>query len=339
MNTQSSTSFQTVVDTLLDTKKEFPRRYLQEFSDLGTLELKVLLEVWPRVGLNRKLALFDGLEALAEEDTLVSFDDFARALLDDPEPQVRVRALRLLNESQDTKLIPPLLNMLKNDADALVRAEAASTLGLFVALGELEEIPGEAYSEVQAGLLESARGTDEAPIKRRALEALGFSSHDEVVKLIESALNKRDTEWQISALTAIGRSADERWEEEVLRGLTDEDDRIRVAAVEAAGNLALKSARTILLRILDDEDDEEVLGATIWSLSQIGGEDVRTYLENLLDISEDEEQTAFLEEALDNLAFTEDLDRFELLAFNPDELGELDEDDDEEDADEDDEEE
>jgi len=60
------------------------------------------------------------------------------------------------------------------------------------------------------------------------------------------------------------------------------------------------------LRLLEDEDDDEVSGAAIWSLSQIGGEDVRTYLENLLDQSEDEEQTEFLEEALDNLSFTED---------------------------------
>lgn len=337
MNTQS-TSFQTVLDSLLDSKKEFPRRYLQQFSDLGSLELKTLLEVWPRVGLSRKLSLLNGLEDLADEDTLVSFDDFARSLLTDPEPQVRVHALRLLTEAQDTKLIPPLLNMLKNDADLDVRAEAANILGLFVALGELEEIPVDAYSEVQAGLLEAARGTDDALIKRHALEALGFSSHDEVVKLIESALNRRDTEWQISALRAMGRSADDRWEEEVLRGLTDEDNRIRVAAVEAAGNLALKSARTILLRLLDDEDDDDVLTVAIWSLSQIGGEDVRTYLENLLDQTEDDEQAAFLEEALDNLAFTEDLDRFELLSFNPDELGELDEDDEEdEEAEEDDE--
>ena len=72
-----------------------------------------------------------------------------------------------------------------------------------------------------------------------------------------------------------------------------------------------------------------ILSAVIWSLSQIGGEDVRTYLENLLDQLEDDEQIAFLEEALDNLAFTEDLERFDLLAFDPDEeLTEIDEDED-----------
>src|SRR5262245_36334114 len=100
MSTQP-TSFQTVLDSLLDTKKEFPRRYLSLFSDIGTLELKTLQDVWPRVGLSRKLSLLEELDALADEDTLVSFDEFARPLLADPEAAVRIRALRLLSESED----------------------------------------------------------------------------------------------------------------------------------------------------------------------------------------------------------------------------------------------
>ncbi len=45
--------------------------------------------------------------------------------------------------------------------------------------------------------------------------------------------------------------------------------------------------------------------------------DARTYLENLLDATDDEEQVEFLEEALENLEFTEDLERFDLMAFDP----------------------
>jgi hypothetical protein len=67
-----------------------------------------------------------------------------------------------------------------------------------------------------------------------------------------------------------------------------------------------------------------IAGAAIWSLSQIGGEDVRLYLQNLLDNVEDDGQAAFLEEALDNLAFTEDTAIFDLLAFDADEVDELD---------------
>ena len=327
MNT-TSTSFQSVLDALLS-GKEFPRRYLQEFSDIGTLELKTLLDVWPQVKPSRKLTLLEELDALAETDTLVSFDDVARALLTDPEPEVRTRAIRLLDEYEDPKVVPSYLDMLKNDPDLNVRIEAANALHLFVDLGELEEIPANIYHQVEDALLASAASEDNIRVRRTALESLGYSSRPEVTTLIDSAFHREDPAWQASSLVAMGRSADERWTDAVTRSLVHVDDRIRTAAVQAAGELSLQAARPILLKMLGEEEDATILSAVIWSLSQIGGEDVRTYLENLLDVIEDDdEQIAFLEEALDNLAFTEDLDRFDLLAFDPDdELKELDEDD------------
>lgn len=331
MNTEPI-SFQKVLDTLVSDRKDFPRRFLQEFSDIGTLELKILLDVWPRVDLSRKLTLLEDLIALADTDTLVSFDDFARALLTDPDPQVRTRAIRLLNENESTDLIPSYLDMLKNDTDVNVRAEAARILNIYVDLGELEEIPDTMYHQVEDALLASTASEDDVRVRRAALESLGYSSRPEVVTLIESSFHREDPNWQTSALVAMGRSADEeRWADTVTRSLVNEDDRIRKAAVQAAGELSLKSARTLLLKMLGEEEDDTVMSAVIWSLSQIGGEDVRTYLESLLDqIEDDDEKVAFLEEALDNLAFTEDLDRFDLLSFDPDdELVELEEDDDE----------
>lgn len=330
MNTEPI-SFQKVLDSLQSDGKAFPRSYLQEFSDIGTLELKTLLDVWPRVPLSRKLTLLEDLIVLADTDTLVSFDDFARALLTDPEPQVRTRSIRLLNECEATDLIPSYLDMLKNDPDVNVRAEAARILNLYVDLGELEEIPDTLYHQVEDALLTSAASEDDSRVRRAALESLGYSSRPEVLTLIESAFHREDPNWKTSALVAMGRSADERWAETVTRSLVNEDDRIRKAAVQAAGELTLKSARPLLLKMLGEEEDDSVLSATIWSLSQIGGEDVRTYLENLLDQIEDEDQIAFLEEALDNLAFTEDLDRFDLFSFDPDEnLVEIEDDDEEE---------
>ena len=329
MNT-TPTPFQTVLDALLSERQEFPRRYLQEFSDLGSLELKNLLDVWPRVKPSRKLTLLEELDALAETDTLVSFDDFARALLTDPEPEVRMRAIRLLDEYEDPKIVPSYLDMLQNDPDVNVRMEAAKALSLFVDLGELEEISHDIYHQVEDALLASANGEDDVRVRRAALESLGYSSRPEVSTLIDSAFHREDPAWQASSLIAMGRSADERWDEDVIRSLVNVNDRIRKAAVQAAGELSLQLARPILLKMLGEEEDADILSAVIWSLSQIGGEDVRTYLENLLDQLEDEEQIAFMEEALDNLAFTEDLERFDLLAFDPDdELNPIEEDDDE----------
>ena len=93
--------------------------------------------------------------------------------------------------------------------------------------------------------------------------------------------------------------------------------------MQASGELGLKLARPLLLRLLEEEFDDVIAGAAIWSLSQIGGEDVHIYLQNLLDNVEDDDQAAFLEEALDNLAFTEDMASFDLLALDADDLDEL----------------
>jgi HEAT repeat protein len=331
MNNTTPLSFQSVLDALLSDRSEFPRRYLKELSDLGPLELKNLLDVWPRLKPGRKLSLLEDLDALAETDTLVSFDELALALLADPDPDVRTRAIRLLDEYENPKVVPSFLDMLKNDPELNVRVEAANALHLFVDLGELEEIPEDIYHQVEDALLASAASEDESRVRRVALESLGYSSRPEVTTLIESAFHREDPAWQASSLTAMGRSADERWDEEVTHSLVHVNDNVRKAAVQAAGELSLQPARPILLKMLSEEEDADILNAVIWSLSQIGGEDVRTFLENLLDaLEEDDEQVAFVEEALDNLSFTEDLERFDLLAFDPDdELNPIEEDDEE----------
>jgi HEAT repeat protein len=206
------------------------------------------------------------------------------------------------------------LNILSSDKDASARAEAASALGKFVQLGELEEIPKKTQVRVEDVLLEKINSEDDASVRRQALEALGYSPRPEVVTLIESAFHREDPDWQASALFAMGRSSDDRWEENVLPKLFDENPRVQLAAIEAAGELGLTSAREILLKLLeDDESDELVVNAAIWSLSQIGGEDARIYIESLIDEIDDDDQVEFLEEALDNLAFTEDLEKFDLF--------------------------
>ncbi len=108
--------------------------------------------------------------------------------------------------------------------------------------------------------------------------------------------------------------------------LLDEDPRIRFAAAEAAGELNIEAAAPIMLQMLEDEEeDDDVISATIWSLSQIGGEDARIYIVNLIENTEDEDLVAFLEDALENLDFNEEMDKFDLLTLDEDDLEDLDE--------------
>lgn len=316
MNT-AKTALGRVLDDLAHEAALSPRA-LTVFSDLDPDSLQAVMQAWQGIPVKQKRMLLDGLHHLANENTLVSFDDLARSLLGDADEQVRVLAVRLLQENDDPKLAAAFLKMLSTDEDVETRREAAAALGHFVELGELEQIPAPLLRQVEDALLEKVNGSDQTIVRRRALESLGYSSRPEVATLIQSSIRRENPDWQASALVAMGLSSDERWEEQVLRRLQEDNIDVRLAAVEAAGELRLSTARALLFQVLEEEDEDSVSSAVIWSLSQIGGEDVRLYIQNLLDAAEDDDVVAFLEEALENLEFTDEMDRFDLLSVEPD---------------------
>jgi HEAT repeat protein len=310
--------FNNVVEALLDSSTPFSARYLHHFSDITPNDLASLMKAWPKISTHRKLSLLEDLEDLAEADTLTSFDDLARHLLKDEDPQVRTRAIRLFWENEDTRLVPIFLRLLKEDGNAEVRAAAANALGLFVYLGELEKIPAELHHRIEDALLETATSVAEPLVRRRALESLGYSGREEVIPLIETAYHEKSNEWVVSSLFAMGRSCDDRWKKQVLSKLQTPYEDIRSEAVHAAGELELASARPVLLDLLADEEDLEMRRELIWALSKIGGEGVRDRLEQILDAEEDDDEAEFIEEAMNNLAFAEDLAHFELFNLDPD---------------------
>lgn len=316
--------FQQVLSALLDDQHLFPALYLHHFSDLEGKDLSAFQSVWPQVHANRRFALLEDLEELAENDTLVAFDSVAQMALTDPDPRVRAVAIRLLWESSDNKVAKQILGMLKKDTDPGVREAAASVLGSFVYLGEIEEIPEDFLHILEDSLLSVINGEDEEIIRRRALESMGFSGRPEVPPLIRKAYDSGSSPWIVSAIFAMGRSADQAWEPDVKRMLRSSNAEIQIEAVRAAGELGLDSTRRVLLDLLEEEaQDSEIRAATIWSLSQIGGEEVRETLETILEETEDEEEAELLENALDNLEFNEEVGMFGLFDF--DQLGEVNE--------------
>jgi HEAT repeat protein len=322
-------SFQAVLDHLLDSKKDIPQNHLNLYSDLDPKSLGLFLEVWPGVKTTRKLLLLNMLLAQLDSDTLVSYEEIGRALLNDPDGEVRARAIRLLAESDDPKLVSILLEIFLNDADLAPRMEAVTLLGEFILLGELEKLNEKLQHKIEDALISVIRSEDNPALRRRTLEALSYSSRPELAALIESAFERADPAWIASALRAMGRSHDERWNEDVVSMLLNDDPRILLAAVEATGELGIKEAGPLLIQILQDDEEEEeedeIAAATIWSLSQIGGDEARIYLVNLIENTEDEDVIEYLEDALENLDFNEELNKFDLLSLDEYELNELDE--------------
>jgi HEAT repeat protein len=326
-------TFQNVLDYLLDSKKEIPKNHLAYYSDLDPKSLRLFLDVWKSVKPDRKLLLLDTLLSHLDSDTLVSYEEIGKALLDDSDSNIRARAIGLLAESNDPKLVDSFINIFLNDTDLAPRLEAANLLGEFVLLGELEELDANLQQEVEDALISVIRSEDTPALRKRALEALGYSSREEMMNIIESAYQRSDPTWVASALKAMGRSHNNVWNESVVSKLLDDDPRIRHAAAQSAGELEIKQASPIMLQMLEDEEeDDDVVSAAIWSLSQIGGEDARIYILNLLETTEDEDTIAFLEDAIENLDFNEDLNKFDFLDLDEDDF-ELEEDEIEEDND------
>ncbi|MHB8087175.1 MAG: HEAT repeat domain-containing protein [Anaerolineaceae bacterium] len=325
--------FSEVAAALKDTDHPFPPRLLRGFSDLFPRDIKEFMPIWQDATITRKISLLEDLEEITEKDTLVCFDEVAKAVINDLDPRVRVLSIRLLWECEDPKLVPTLIELMLEDIDEGVRSTAASLLGHFVYLGELEEIPDLVKISAVKNLLDVVLSEEVSQVRMRALESLGYSSHPKVPALIKAAYDSKENLWVACALCAMGRSADDQWSEFVQEKLDSNDSDIKFEAARAAGELEIATALDQLFTMVEEEDfDSEIRLAAIWSLSQIGGREVKDKLQELLKDSDSEEEIEWLEKALENLEISSSSDGLNFLNFSP--KGDVDEEDDLDDLDE-----
>jgi hypothetical protein len=101
--------------------------------------------------------------------------------------------------------------------------------------------------------------------------------------------------------------------------LDSSEDDVQLEAVRAAGELELEKARKPILDLLKkpDEVDFDLKSAAVWSLSQIGGQGVREKLERMSETAEDEDESYFIDEALDNLDFKEGTGALGIMDMTP----------------------
>jgi len=309
--------FSKVIDALLDETTPFHPRYLRRLSDLEPADTSSLAEIWSKVSLRRREAILEDMEEHHMADDLLWFEEVARLALKDKDPSVRSRAINILREYELVDLLPTFVDMSEHDPDIEVRASAAAALATYIFMGEVEDISPSKLKRVEECLLSLISGSDATLVRRRALETLGFSSRKEVIGLIKDAYISNDVDWQVSALFAMGRSANSRWNPQVLKKLSHNDPGVRAEAASAAGELEIIEAVPTLLELLEDPD-LDVRMASIWSLSQVGGAGVREALENLLETTDDDEEADQIENALENLDFTEEMKDLALLEIPED---------------------
>ena len=318
-----SNSMDNRIKALMDLEHQVPAQMLYEFSDLDAKEQAELAKVWHKIPLQRRQTFMQDLVSLADNDDMLMFEGLARVALEDEDSDVLVSAIDLLFEAEDFRLVPVFLRLLADRSRSeYVRAAVANALGPYIYLGETEKLKSDLLIEIEENLLKNYREDSADLVRRRALEALGYSGRAEVPALLRKAVAMGDELWLESALFAMGRSADEQWEEQILENLEHENVAVRIQAVHAAGELGLSKARKILLKGIDSALDETLRHEIIWALAMIGGEGVERKLEILMKNADNDEEAAFIDEAIELLNFTEGSDNFELFAVPDQEDGE-----------------
>jgi len=310
-----TTSFEQLLEILSDEAQQLPLSSLAELSDLDTDRTEQLFEIWEHLSDERRRALINELGRQAEQRIDLAFEPIYRLAISDPDAEVRKDAISNLWECEDPALVPPFMAALTQDPAPEVRAAAANALGLFVWLGEIEQLAKELLCQIEQGLLTALAQDLDKDVRRCSLESLGFSSRSEVPALIEQAYNSGDEALIQSALLAMGRSVSIQWQSQVLTELYNPSPSIRLEAARAAGELELQESTESLIDLMDDVD-EQVRAAAIWSLGQLGGEDAADALILLLDSAEEEDLIELIEEAIDHLAFVDNTRDFLLKDFD-----------------------
>ncbi|MCD4753368.1 MAG: HEAT repeat domain-containing protein [Anaerolineaceae bacterium] len=315
--------FDVVIQSLLDEQAPFPASFWNSFSDVNEIELQQLKEFWEEISEKRKTTLLQDLAGMMDYNFQVCFDDFAKFCILDDVPGVREAAIRLLYEYDRRDLIPVMLDILENDADDMVQAAAGTMLGNYVYLGELEELPRKDKTLIEETLLHMIEESNSVLVQRRCLEALSFSSRDEVAPLILAAYETGERDWIASALFAMGRSANPQWTPYVHRNLEHDDSDIQFEAIQAAGRMYLENSLPLLITLTEDVNSlsQPIRMALAEALKNIGGEEGIQALHLLLKAAEDDEELDMIGSAIEYAAFTNTLKVPDMFGFDGEELG------------------
>lgn len=293
--------------------------WLRGFNDLSEEQLAVFQPQWDGSSSPQQVALTSALLDLATNDIELNFNAIFRVVLRDADAAVRKNAIDGLGEEENSALIDPLIDLLKNDPAETVRAAAAAALGRFALLAELDRLSTQRHTQIYKALLSSLRAAPEdSLVYQKTLESLGNMSNDTVAMYIRAAFASDDADTRRSALIAMGRSQDRRFAEFVRTELQALQPDTRLAAIEAIGELEDEEAVRDLKSLLDDSD-RLVQMATLTALAQIGSPDAKAALQQAV-LSADEEFSKAAGEALEMYEFWRGEIDFSITNFDEEDL-------------------
>ncbi len=214
----------------------------------------------------------------AEENLELDFTSIFRNFLKDEDDHLVQLGIEGLWEQEDRWLIADLVEILRSERGARVRAASAVALGKFPVLaleGKTSPQDGALIYRVLMDFLEDE--IEDLEVRRRCLEAAAPYNTEDVREYIRWAYDDEDQDLRSSSIYAMGRTGDLTWLNTLLRELESSDAAVRYETAHACGELADQQAIPQLIELLSDEDPEVRL-ASIAALGKIGGTEARRAL-------------------------------------------------------------
>jgi len=277
-----SLSTRDIITNLSNSSHSILNSDLIALSNLNSEELEFFEQEWVTIELKRQRQIIYRLVELAEDSFALDFDSIFRNHLNDPDANIRCKAIEGLWESEEPSLIDPLINLLEQDSSEEVQAAAATALGKFAVLAEDKKLRSCYTSKIEQALFSvidnSSKSVD---VKRRALEATAPLSLPQVQRTIIQAYQSQNTKVRISAIYAMGKSCNPYWLPTLLKELDGADAEVRYEAVTACGEIEKEEAVPYIIKHIDDPDVDVQLAA-IQALGKIGGNEAKGCLEDCL---------------------------------------------------------
>ncbi|MCH8311025.1 MAG: HEAT repeat domain-containing protein [Chloroflexi bacterium] len=290
---------------LTDTSSGVNHAGLIQLSGLERSEIIELMGVWSTIPVERRREIMDRMSELSEDNLDLDFASVFRACLRDKDDQVRAKAARGLEDSDDRTIIRPLIDLLLNDGSLAVRASAAASLGKFAIMAQDGKMLKRDAERIRLALVEVINNEQESlETKRRAIESVASFNSPQIEEIIQRAYDDGDPELKQSAIYAMGRSSDTRWMPTVIQDTRSSDPAVRYEAAIACGNLGDEETSPHVVALLND-DDSLVQLASVRALGVIGGGLAKRALQQCLLMGDDAMEEA-AKEALLEIEFDDD---------------------------------
>jgi HEAT repeat protein len=269
------------IDKLLQAGANPSDSELGALSNLSPQNLASFVKQWRGSDIVQRLRLVSRLVELAENDFTLDFTSVFVACAGDPDERIRVKVIQGLELEDKHTCIKPIIGAVRTDESEDVRAAAASALGKYALMAELDELPDAMADEIFSALIAVLENPREPiSVKKRALESVSVFQREPVDNYIEDYYYSEDPSVKAGAIFAMGRNCKTRWISFLIDELQSTIPEFRYEAARASGEIEDEEAVPYLVNLVEDED-REVQEAAIGALGKIGGSEAKHCLQEL----------------------------------------------------------